>query len=401
MQTHRQIINSILDTDLYKLSMGCAVARRYPRVDVRYRFFNRGGTKFPQGFDAELKDQLESMRGIRLKQDEYDFLQSECGDYLDPFYLDFFRGFRYNPDEVTITQDGGDLQIDIEGPWYRTIYWEVPLMALISELYFKMMGNDRPMKDGAERILTESESTEKAKVKGRILLRAGAKFADFGSRRRYSRANHDNVIQGLMSGGEDSFVGTSNVHLAHKWGLKPIGTQAHEWFMVHAAKYGYRTANTVSLGRWADIYNGNLGIALTDTFTTEAFFQAFDTFHANLFQGVRHDSGDPYKFARKVISHYRSLGIDPRSKTIVFSDSLDTDLACKIHQTFSDQIKISFGIGTHFTNDVGAKPLNIVVKVTEVNVDGRWVPAIKLSDDEGKHTGDPKEIEMAKQSLGI
>ena len=237
--------------------------------------------------------------------------------------------------------------------------------------------------------------------KARLLVRHNVFFADFGTRRRYSYDNQDRIIQLFIRKGGNKFVGTSNVHFAHKYNIKPIGTMAHEWIMVHGALYGYKMANTLSLENWVDVYGGKLGTALSDTYTTDIFFEDFDIKLSKLFDGVRHDSGDPFKFADKVIEHYKSLGIDPITKTIVFSDGLNTKLATEIKEYCVGKIMSSFGIGTHFTNDIGVKPLNMVIKISAVWVHGRWVHAVKLSDDLGKNTGDEKEVRLSKQVLNV
>lgn len=394
------IITSLLDTDLYKLTMQAAILQRYPFANVKYRFFNRGDTQFPSNFASLLRREINSLASISLSENEAGFLRTAC-PYLSPAYIDFLKGYRFNPKEVSVFQSDSTLSVEIEGPWYRTILWEVPLMAIISELYFREAGHGAVLPPNQFVNTSPVDVLETAYNKGKALREAGCVFADFGSRRRYSKNVHDNVVNGLIDGGQDKFVGTSNVYLAMQNGLKPIGTMAHEWIMYHGAKYGYRSANKTMMGRWADIYSGNLGIALTDTYTTDAFFQAFDTFYAKLFDGVRHDSADPYAFGEKTIKHYESLGIDPKTKTIVFSDGLSYQDAISIQSHFADRIKVSFGIGTHFTNDVGAKPLNIVIKMVAVDIDGHWVPAIKLSDVDGKHTGDSQEIEICQRSLGL
>ena len=391
------IIQSILDNDLYKISMQNAVIKHYPSTEVVYKFINRGGTIFPDNFDVDLKQQIEMMSDATMTLEQREWLLQMC-PYLSAPYVDFLWGYRFNPQEVKIQQHGGDLSVTISGPWYRTILWEVPLMALISELYFrKQYGHE----------FYEMQSANfaciKAKDKGIKLSKANCVFADFGTRRRFSQMLHSNVVQSLSQGGSDNFVGTSNMLWAHKYNLNVIGTHAHEWFSFHAVKYGYKQANSVALGRWADTYSGDLGVALTDTFTTDIFFNSFDTFYSKLFDGVRHDSGDPYEFACKTISHYESLGIDPASKTIVFSDGLNTDKAIDIQNKLNGRIKISFGIGTHFTNDIGATPLNMVIKLWKVKVhtDEDWVPAVKLSDVSGKNTGEADEVNLARQVLRI
>ena len=340
----KPIIKSILDTDLYKLSQGYAVAKRYPRALVRYAFFNRGQDPFPDGFADNLLKQIQLMAEVSLTVDEYHFLDKRCGEFLDPQYLDWLRGFRFDPSEVTVVQTEGELQIAIEGYWYRAIYWEVPLMALISELYFKMVGQPILRETGkpGDFALDLDEVFSLASYKGMSLTSNGVKYADYGTRRRYSYEVHREVVR-TMTAYEPGFVGTSNVHLAHLFDIKPIGTQAHEWFMYHGAKYGYRDANKVALGRWADIFGGRLGVALTDTFTTEAFFRAFDLFHAKLFDGVRHDSANPFEFGKRVIDHYVKLGIDPTSKTIVFfrqSRYREGDCAqAEVRRSYQDELR--------------------------------------------------------------
>lgn len=388
------IIKSILDTDLYKLTMQQAVVKLYPRAKVKYSFINRGNTPFPEGFDEELRKEVKSMEGLALLKDEKNFLLKRCY-FLDPTYLDLLYGYRYDSSEVGIIQNGSELSISISGYWHRTILWEVPLMALISELYFKMT-NQEPTK----RQKRMENNLEKA---SKFYMNA-MNYADFGTRRRFSYQNQDEVVSDFVSSSlhNKNFIGTSNVHLAHKYDLKAIGTHAHEWFSFHAAKYGYKVANAMAMEAWVNVYRGDLGIALPDTFTTEVFFKQFDRKFAKLYDGVRHDSGDPKMFGDNAIKHYEELGIDPKTKSVVFSNNLTTDAAIEIGNYFKTKIKFSFGIGTHFTNDVGVKPLNIVIKMVEAKPENdEWIPTIKLSDDEGKHTGDEKEIEIAKHTLRI
>jgi nicotinate phosphoribosyltransferase len=203
--------------------------------------------------------------------------------------------------------------------------------------------------------------------------------------------------------GAPNFVGTSNVHLANQFNITPIGTAAHEWFMFHGAKYGFQMANELGLKHWSDVYNGDLGTALCDTYTTNAFLKSFNKRYAKLYDGVRQDSGDVYEFAEKIITHYKKLGIDPLSKTIIFSDSLDVYKAKEINDWCKGKIKCSFGIGTNLSNDVGVTPLNMVIKMTaaKINEDSPWIPTIKLSDTPGKHTGDKKMIDVCKYLLNI
>lgn len=387
------MIQSILDNDLYKFTMQNAVMKLYPYTKVKYKFINRGKGNFPKGFNKILQKRVNELSALQLSNSEEKYLCEKCY-FLDPVYIDFLKGFRLNSEEVKITQLGKNLSIEIEGYWYRTILWEVPLLTLISELYFELTNDS---------IIDEKEIEKINISKAKKFEKLGAKFADFGTRRRFSYKNHLRVIKILKQFSPKTFIGTSNVHMAHKFNLTPIGTQAHEWFMFHAAKYGFIMANTISLGRWVDIYHGNLGIALSDTFTSEAFFESFDTMYAKLFDGVRQDSGDPIEFAKSLIEHYKKLRIDPKLKTIVFSDSLNYNKVKHIEHKLKNSINTSYGIGTNLTNDIpGVTPLNIVIKMFEAAPYGYdWTSTIKLSDVTGKHTGNKRTINLAKQVLGI
>ncbi len=386
------MINSIIDNDLYKFTMQNAVIKIFPRAKVRYQFINRGKTAFPEGFAEQLRKEIAKMSELALTKNEKGFLKNNC-PYLDPTYLDFLAGYRYDPSELGVIQQEDDLQISIEGYWYRTILWEVPLMALISELYFKMTGQE---------IYDEAKIIDIARKKATGFNLLGISVADFGTRRRYSFDNHNRIVKALKNYGKPSFIGTSNVYFAMKHNLIAVGTHAHEWFMFHAAKYGFKMANKLALENWVKVYRGDLGIALSDTFTSDVFFQAFDTKFAKLFDGVRQDSGDPIEFADKAVAHYKSLKIDPLSKTIIFSDGLNPETVEKITKHCRGKIKISFGIGTNFTNDVGVKPLNIVIKITEAKPEGQhWIHTVKLSDTKGKYTGDETSIKLCKEVLEI
>ncbi len=383
---------SILDNDFYKFTMQYAVSKLFPKAKARYQFINRGKHQFPDGFDTKLKEALSAMAQLKLSQAEKTYFQQKC-PYIDPIYFDFLQGYRYDPEEVDVQQVGQDLSVTIEGYWYRTILWEVPLMSLICETYYEMIGIKR---------VSNEEVCAIADRKMDKYDKLNITIADFGTRRRHSYQVHDLVIRTLKQHQSKTFIGTSNVHLAMKYETTPIGTHAHEWFMFHAAKYGYKMANLLGLEHWSDVYRGDLGIALSDTYTTKVFFKQFDKKLTKLFDGVRHDSGDPIEFAQMTIDHYKSQGIDPRSKTIIFSDGLDYDKVENIVRFCEGKIGHSFGIGTDFTNDVGLQRMNIVVKMVETQPEGGvWTNVIKLSDEPNKHTGDNEEIDLAKKILNI
>ena len=390
------MIDSVIWDDLYKVTMGQAVFHNYDACEAHYEFTDRGNTEFPVGFAEELNRRIKFTSCSIMLDKERDFLLTigSPRPLLTPAYVEYLTKYQYNSNEVEIQQDGGKLKIDIRGPWYRTIRWEVKLMAMIVTLYNELM--NRNPKDGW---------LDSAAEKGRLLNANGIKFSDFGTRRAFSPFVHENVVKTLMHSAGPSLLGTSNLYLAMKYGLKPIGTKAHEWFMAHACMFGYRDATDMSLRMWSEEFDGDLGITLTDTFTTDIFLRDFGPYFAKLYDGVRHDSGCPLNFADKIIKHYEGLGIDPMSKTIVFSDALDIKKVIEISDYCWPKIKTVFGIGTHLTNDVGHPSLNIVIKLKSLtlhsNTTTQTVPAVKLSDDAGKACGDSKAIEHAKYELGL
>ncbi len=392
MNERKAVLPSLLDNDFYKFTMQHAVIKRFPYAKARYQFINRGKHEFPENFAQKLREAVDDMARLRLDYKEKEYLKTTC-PYLDPTYLDFLQGYRYDPSEVHIEQNGTDVKVSVEGYWYRTILWEVPIMALICELFYRETGQ---LRQPDELVVNTVEN------KISLYKKLGVKFAEFGTRRRHSYEVHDLVVKILREKGTGTFIGTSNVYLAMKYDIKPIGTHAHEWFMFHAAKYGFKMANSMGLEHWVDVYRGDLGIALTDTYTTEVFFEQFDKKFAKLFDGVRHDSGDPLEFGDKTINHYKKLGIDPLTKTIIFSDGLNYEKVERIVQHCKGRIGLSFGIGTDLTNDVGLKPMNIVLKMTEAQPENaNWTGVVKLSDEPKKHTGSIVDIDLAIQLLHI
>ncbi|MDM1523518.1 MULTISPECIES: nicotinate phosphoribosyltransferase [unclassified Empedobacter] len=386
------IIKSIIDNDFYKFTMQFGVTKLYPDVMARYKFINRGEHEFPNGFAEELQNEINAMASLALTKDEKEFFSTNC-PYLSPAYLDFLQGYRYDPAEVKISQNGSDVEVLVEGYWYRTILWEVPILCLISEIFYKLTNAQR---------ISNGEITKRTSDKVDLYNRLGVTVAEFGTRRRHSYEVHDIVMKELTNHKGKSFVGTSNVHFAHKYGVKPIGTHAHEWFMFHGARYGFKIANSISLDRWVKVYYGDLGIALTDTYTSDIFFGQFDKKLSKLFDGVRHDSGDPIEFGEKTIAHYEKMGINPLFKTIIFSDGLNSEKVEVITKAFKDRIGLSFGIGTNLTNDTNLRPMNIVMKLTEISsIDIKWTGVVKLSDEKNKHTGTPRMIALAKEMLDL
>ena len=389
------IIQSVLDTDLYKFTTSYAYSKLYPRAYGQFRFIDRGKTTYPQGFAEELKKEIQEMSKLALTKDEASFLYREL-PYLPPTYIDFVRGFRFAPEEVKVEQDAeGHLSIIAEGLLYRVTLWETPILALVSELYYKMLGAQPDM-----------EYTERTIIsKARKLAEHGITFSMFGMRRRFSAAIEDRVTELLKEHAAGYLFGTSNVYYAYKHGLRVSGTHPHEWIQFHGAMFGYKMANYMAMEDWINVYDGDLGTVLTDTYTTDVFMRNFSKKHAMLFTSLRHDSGDPLQFTEKVIARYRELRVDPTIKYIIFSDGLDPERAIEIANYCKGRIGASFGIGTNFSNDVGngVRPMNIVMKLWKCKMTEkeRWHPCVKLSDVDGKHTGEPEEIELAQRTLGL
>ena len=389
------IIRSILDTDLYKFTTSYAYSKLYPRAYGQFRFIDRAKTRYPEGFAELLRQELQLMAELQLTRDEAQFLAREL-PYLPPTYIDFVRGFRFDPDEVHVGQDEeGQLSIVAEGLLYRVTLWETPILALVSELYYKVLGVEPDLAYAEQSIIAKAQR----------LKEEGITFSMFGMRRRFSSDIEDRVTRLLKEYSGTNFYGTSNVYFAYKHGLRVSGTHPHEWVQFHGAMFGYKMANYMAMEDWINVYDGDLGTVLTDTYTTDVFMRNFSKKHAMLFTSLRHDSGDPLLFADKVIARYRELRVDPQIKYIIFSDSLDAERAIEIAKHCKGRIGTSFGIGTNFSNDVGAgiQPMNIVMKLWKCKMTekDKWHPCVKLSDVDGKHTGEPEEIDLAQRTLGL
>ena len=388
------IIKSILDTDLYKLTTSYAYSKLFPRAYGEFEFVDRDDRDYPEGFDHLLRQELEEMTRLSLSDEEEQFLRRKL-PYLPPIYIDFLKGLRFNPAEVSVTMEGHKLRIRTSGLLYRVTLWETPILALVSELFFRMTGHS-PDIDYMEKAVRE---------KARRLKEHQITFSLFGMRRRYSADVEDRITELLKKHSGDNFFGTSNVYFAVKHQINVSGTHPHEWVQFHGAIYGYKMANYMAMENWISTYDGDLGTALTDTYTTGVFMQNFSKKHALLFTSLRQDSGDPLAFVDMAIRRYEELRVNPKLKYIVFSDSLDVEKAIQIKHYCGDRITATFGIGTNLTNDVGngIKGLNIVMKLFRCKMieKDRWNECIKLSDVAGKHTGSVEEIQLAQRVLGI
>lgn len=381
-------LKSFLDNDFYKFIMQNAIIKLFPNVKVRYKFINRGNHFFPKNFDKILKLNLKYFKKLKISLEEIKFLKKIS--FLDYEFIDLIKNYEYDLNELKISQKNGNLKIIIEGFWYRTILWEVPLMFIISELYYKLNKFKR---------ISNEKIIFLTKKKINLYKKLNIKFAEFGTRRRHSYEVHNLILNIIEKESKNLFIGSSNVHLSHKINKLPIGTCSHEWFMFHAVKYGLKIANFMALKNWLFLYYNQSGFALPDTYTTSFFLKNFNKNFSNIFIGVRHDSGDPINFIKKIIKHYEIMGINPNNKTIMFSDNLNPEKIYEITKYCNNKIKTLFGIGTNFTNDVGLKKMNIVIKMDKVLCDKIWTPTVKISDTIYKYSGDIKIINYFKKII--
>lgn len=397
-----QIIRYLTDNDLYSFSVCYLYLQKFPRAWGRYTFVDRNDTAYPPGFAEKVREQIRRMEGIRISDDEIRFMRRKCY-FLPVWFFTFLKGFRFDPDEVSVAQDAdGRLRISIEGLLWKTVFWEVPVLAIVSELKHRM---------NSEQVRYDPDHEYKRSLaKGVALVANGLLFSEFGTRRRYSSGHQDMVCRSLIEANQlhpeskGQFVGTSNVYLAMKHGLTPMGTMSHQVVSFCGAIFGYKEANFLAMDYWQEAFDSDLGTFLYDTYGWHAFQENFSKKHAKLFDGLRVDSGDNFAAVDKICAKYRELGINPLTKTLTFSNGLSVDDALAIHRYCTGKINDNYGIGTFLTGEVtGAEPANIVIKLTEVKLTEKkeWQKAIKLSDDTGKYTGDPEEVELARRTLHL
>ncbi len=367
------MVPSLLDTDVYKFSMMQVVLHQFPGAVVEYRFRCRTPGVDLVPLIPALEREIDQLCSLRLDEAELAWLSGLR--YLKTDFIEFLRLFRLQPRYLHIDVVDGELDLRIRGPWLHTILFEVPLLAIISELYARHAYPGHDLSEGRRR-LTEKIGQVRALDRPDEFI-----FADFGTRRRFSRAWQDEVVSTLADAVPGSLRGTSNLRLARALDLVPIGTMAHEFIQACQA-LGPRLAETqrFAFEVWAREYRGDLGIALSDTYSLKAFLRDFDLYFCKLFDGARQDSGDPFVWAEAMIDHYRANRIDPNTRNLIFSDSLSIPKAAAVWQRFRDETNVSFGIGTNLSNDTGVAPINIVIKMTECN----GQPVVKLSDSPGK-----------------
>ena len=392
------MINSILHNDLYKFSMSNYYIQNFPEASGTFSFHDRNNTEYTPEFVALLKKEFDKLSSLFLQKAEFDWAVKNI-PYIPQFYWEWLRSFRYEPNKINMRlDDEKHLHIEVTDKMYKVTFYEIPVLSLVSEVYHKYMNHGFQLRGEIEDAVIP-RLDEKIKIAADHNLY----FADFGMRRAYNDLTEEVVVKYLKENCP-TFVGTSTVSLAMKCGVKPIGTMAHECFMFQAAVHSPKDANFMVMENWVKTYDGNLGTVLTDTYTVDAFLRNFSMKLAKLYDGVRHDSGDPFEFGDKMIAKYKSYGIDPMSKTIVFSDGLDFSKAAEIKDYFAGRIKVTFGIGTNLTCDMpGVKPMNIVMKLKECRMNDRQpvYGCVKLSDVPGKAIGRSSDINCYKYQLGI
>lgn len=374
-----RIITSLLETDLYKFSMGQAIYHQFPDYKTTWSFKCRNNDVFftPE-MVQEIKDQIKAYCDLRFKEDELEYLDKI--KWIKGSYIDFLRIWKPRYEDFTIEAAGErGLEIETRGTWLNTSMYEIPTLAIVNEVYFRMNYDYEELMDSFRERLNA-----KVNKLSEDIYRLSS-FSEFGLRRRLSGESQDLAVETLKKTPLEfsNFVGTSNVYLAKKHNLLPVGTMAHEWIMCVGQgnhKHNPAYSNWYALDAWVKEYGVLNGTALTDTITTDCFLRDFQLTYATLFSGVRHDSGDPIEWGEKIIAHYQKLGIDPRTKTLLFSDSLDFDRATAIYDHFKGRAKVAFGIGTFISNDTKVAPLNIVMKVTKCN----GMDVAKISDVKGK-----------------
>ena len=371
------MIGSLLDTDLYKFTMMQVVLHHFPGAQVEYRFKcrNRGVNLVP--YVQQINDQIEALCSLRFSEAELEYLRSFR--FIKSDFVDFLGLFQMNRKYITVRPSetsAGEIDIVIKGPWLHTIMFEIPVLAIVNETYFANTVPNPDFSEGRERLQAKID------LIGARQELEGIRIADYGTRRRFSRAWHEEVILSCKNGLGEAFAGTSNVMYAMKDGVLPLGTMAHEYLQACQA-LGPRLRDSQIFGfeMWAREYRGDLGIALSDVYGFDAFLRDFDMYFCKLFDGARHDSGDPFDWGERLIQHYELNRVDPRSKTLVFSDSLTFPLMAALYVRFKDRVKVAFGIGTNLTNDLGYTPLQIVIKMVRCN----GQPVAKLSDSPAKN----------------
>jgi len=375
------IITSLLDTDLYKFTMMQVVLHQFPGAQVEYRFKCRNPGINLARYASEIRDEVRSLCSLHFQDAELAYLRSLR--FIKSDFVDFLGLFKLNEKYITITPlPSGEVEISIQGPWLHTILFEIPVLAIINEVYFRNIARVPDFMQGRKRL-----DEKIALLHGDGL--ASLKIADYGTRRRFSRAWHEEVLRVLIArlgtGSAGQFAGTSNVLFAMKLGLTPLGTMAHEYLQAcQALGPRLRDSQVFAFESWAKEYRGDLGIALSDVYGFDAFLRDYDLYFCKLFDGTRHDSGDPFAWGERMIEHYRKNRVDPQTKTLIFSDGLTVPRTIELYQRFQGRCQLAFGIGTNLTNDLGSPPAHVPLQIVIKMVRCNGQPVAKLSDAPGK-----------------
>jgi nicotinate phosphoribosyltransferase len=389
------IITSLLDTDLYKFTMMQAVLHQFPSAQVSYKFKCRNPGVQLAPYVQEIRDEIRSLCSLQFQDAELTWLRSLR--FIKSDFVDFLGLFRLNEKYIDITAlPNGEIDISIQGPWLHTILFEIPVLAIVNEVYFRNTQKVPDFLEGRKRLDQKVEALHAERL-------SDLKIADYGTRRRFSKAWHEELLRVLISrlgtGTTGQFAGTSNALFAMKLGLTPLGTMAHEYLQAcQALGPRLRDSQVFGFETWAREYRGDLGIALSDVYGIEPFLRDFDMYFCKLFDGARHDSGDPFTWGERMIEHYRKNRVDPMTKTLIFSDGLTVEKTIALYQQFRGRCQLAFGIGTNLTNDLGYEPLQIVIKMTQCN----GQPVAKLSDTPSKNMcEDEKYLAYLRQVFDI
>jgi nicotinate phosphoribosyltransferase len=371
------IITSLLDTDLYKFTMMQAVLHQFPSAQVSYKFKCRNPGIELAPYVQEIRDEIRSLCSLHFQDAELSWLRSLR--FIKSDFVDFLGLFRLNEKYIQVNAlPNGEIDISIQGPWLHTILFEIPVLAIVNEVYFRNTHKVPDFLEGRRRLDQKIEALHAERL-------SDLKIADYGTRRRFSKSWHEELLRVLISklgtGSSGQLAGTSNALFAMKLGLTPLGTMAHEYLQAcQALGPRLRDSQVFGFETWAREYRGDLGIALSDVYGIEPFLRDFDMYFCKLFDGARHDSGDPFTWGERMIEHYRHNRVDPMTKTLIFSDGLTVEKTIALYQQFRGRCQLAFGIGTNLTNDLGYEPLQIVIKMTQCN----GQPVAKLSDSPGK-----------------
>ena len=382
------IITSLLDTDLYKFTMMQVVLHQFPGAEVEYRFKCRNakapGMQDLAPFATEIREEIRALCSLRFQDAELAYLKAMR--FIKSDFVDFLALFRLNEKYVSVKPlPSGEIEVAIAGPWLHTILFEIPVLSIINEVYFRNTQKQPDLVQGRQRLTTKIAQLQAPGLQA-------LKIADYGSRRRFGKAWHEEVLGALTTrlgtGTTGQFAGTSNVLFAMELGLTPLGTMAHEYLQAcQALGPRLRDSQVFAFESWAKEYRGDLGIALSDVYGMSAFLRDFDLYFCKLFDGARHDSGDPFQWGERMLAHYVKNRVDPKTKTLIFSDGLTVPRTIELYQQFYGRCQLAFGIGTNLTNDLGYEPLQIVIKMIRCN----GQPVAKLSDTPSKNMCDDEK----------